>query len=139
VADRLVGTPLPSVTLESTEDPSTWRTSLPVLFVHPHATGLPDPPVAGWDLIPGARGCTSEACGFRDHHQRLRDVGAEVAGLSVQTVEEQHAFADRVGLHFRLISDPDLRLAAELGVPRSPRRAGPSTGGSLSSAGRGGW
>jgi peroxiredoxin len=117
---RVVGAAVPPLTLGSTvgrEDLAELAAHLLVLFVYPHATGLPDAPVSDWDLIPGARGCTAEACGFRDHHDRLRDLGAAVAGLSVQTVDEQRAFAARVGIHYPLISDPALELEARLGLP----------------------
>jgi peroxiredoxin len=120
LAERLLGAALPTLTLDSTEgriNLSELAGDLLVLFVYPHATGLPDAPVSGWDLIPGARGCTAQACGFRDHHRRLRTLGAHVAGLSVQTVEEQRAFAARVELRYPLISDPKRRLAAALGLP----------------------
>jgi peroxiredoxin len=119
-AERLVGAAVPALRLESTGGPvdlADLATGLLVLFVYPHATGLPDSPVSGWDLIPGARGCTAQACAFRDHHDRLSGLGAEVAGLSVQTVEEQRAFAFRVGLHYRLISDPTRQAADALGLP----------------------
>jgi len=40
-----------------------------VLYVYP-LTGRPGVDLPeGWDAIPGARGCTAEACGFRDHHE----------------------------------------------------------------------
>jgi peroxiredoxin len=119
-AERLVGAGVPALRLESTGGPvnlADLAAGLLVLFVYPHATGLPDAPVPGWDLIPGARGCTAQACGFWDHHDRLRGLGAEVAGLSVQTVDEQRAFASRVGVEYRLISDPTRRLAQALGLP----------------------
>jgi peroxiredoxin len=116
----LVGVSLPSLTLDSTMGPvnlAELSAGLLVLFVYPHATGLPDAPVSSWNMIPGARGCTAQACSFRDHHQRLRHLGAEVAGLSIQTAEAQRAFAERVGLHYRLISDPRMQLAAVPGLP----------------------
>ena len=120
IASSLIGGPLPALRLETTAgevDLAELASELLVLFIYPHATGLPDAPVPGWDLIPGARGCTAQSCGFRDHHGRLRDLGAEIAGLSVQTVDEQRDFAARVGLHDRLISDPTRQLAAALGLP----------------------
>jgi peroxiredoxin len=120
LAVDLVGVAVPGLTLDSTAGPinlAHLAAGPLVLFVYPHATGLPDAPVSDWDLIPGARGCTAEACGFRDHRDRLRELGAEVAGLSVQTVREQQDFAARVGVHFRLISDPRQQLAATLGLP----------------------
>jgi peroxiredoxin len=51
---------------------------------------LPD----DWDLIPGARGCTPQACAFRDHHQELAELGAQVLGLSAQTTDYQREMAD---------------------------------------------
>lgn len=81
--EHLVGAEVPPLTLESTAgrvNLADLAESLLVLFVYPHATGLPDAPVSTWDLIPGARGCTAQACGFRDHHGRLQELGAEVAG-----------------------------------------------------------
>lgn len=120
VAESLLRAALPALTLESTAgrvDLAELAADLLILFVYPHATGLPDAPVPGWDLIPGARGCTVQACGFRDHHDRLRELGAVLAGLCVQTVEEQLAFAARVDLHYPLISDPTRQLVAALGLP----------------------
>lgn len=120
VVNRLVGASLPPVNLESTAGDihlAELGENLLVLFVYPHATGLPDAPVSGWDLIPGARGCTAQSCAFRDQHDRFKQFGAILAGLSVQTVQEQLEFAARVGLHYRLLSDPSLRMAAALGLP----------------------
>jgi peroxiredoxin len=120
LAERVLGAALPALTLESTAgrvDLAELASDLLVLFVYPHATGLPDAPVPDWNLIPGARGCTAQACGFRDHHDRLGDLGAALAGLSAQTVVEQRAFAARVDLHYPLISDPTRQLAAVLGLP----------------------
>jgi peroxiredoxin len=117
---ELVGRELPRLRLASTHGPvgiHELSGDRLVLVVYPHATGLPDHPVPDWDLIPGARGCTAQSCGFRDQHARLSELGAELAGLSVQAVDEQRDFAARAGLHYRLISDPGLALAAALGLP----------------------
>jgi peroxiredoxin len=119
MAERLRGVAVPSLTLESTAGPidlADLAANLLALFLYPHATGLPDAPVPDWDLIPGARGCTAQACGFRDSLGSLRHLGAAVAGLSVQSLEEQRAFAARVGVDYPLISDPNLRLATALGL-----------------------
>jgi peroxiredoxin len=118
--EALVGYELPRLALDSTDGAVDLRElarARLVLFIYPHATGLPEPPVPDWDLIPGARGCTAQSCGFRDSYARLREFGAEVAGLSAQTVAEQRQFAARVGLPHRLISDPELKLAAALELP----------------------
>jgi peroxiredoxin len=120
IGERLLGAAVPALTLASTAgrvDLAAFASDLLVLFVYPHATGLPHVPVPGWELIPGARGCTAEACGFRDHHDRLRGLGATVAGLSTQSSEEQSAFAARMGLRYPLVSDPERGLATALGLP----------------------
>lgn len=120
LAQRLVGMEVPALALDSTAgwlDLRDLAGGLLVLFVYPHATGLPDAPVPGWDMIPGARGCTAQACGFRDRYEVLRRLGAKVAGLSVQPLEEQRAFGGRVGIEYPLISDPERRLAGALGLP----------------------
>jgi peroxiredoxin len=72
---------------------------------------------AGWDQIPGARGCTPESCGFRDHEAEIRELGASVLGLSAQPLAEQREFAARERIPYPLASDPGLRLAAELDLP----------------------
>ena len=88
-----------------------------VLYIYPR-TGVPGEPLpTGWDSIPGARGCTPETCAFRDHHAELRAAGAAVLGLSAQPPAEQAEAAGRLGLPFPLLSDPELRLAAELDLP----------------------
>lgn len=82
----LHGVSLPSLRLESTAgpvDPAELARDPLVLFVYPHATGLPEAPVPGWDSVPGARGCTAQSCAFRDAYDRFEDIGATPAGLSV--------------------------------------------------------
>ena len=76
-----------------------------------------EPPAPGWDSVAGARGCTAQSCAFRDAHASFAALPATVAGLSVQSAEEQSQFAARTGINYRLISDPDRRLAAELRLP----------------------
>jgi peroxiredoxin len=118
--EHLVGVDLPRLQLASTQGPvdlAGLAADLLVLFIYPHATGLPDAPVPGWDAIPGALGCTAQSCGFRDVHDRLTDFGATLVGLSAQEVVEQAAFAARVGLRYRLISDPKHELGSALGLP----------------------
>src|SRR5256712_7800414 len=78
--DHLPGARLPSVALRSTAGRSVNLSDVRgtlVVFVYPH-TGRPDTPTPKeWDLIPGARGCTPEACAYRDLHEELRGLGAE--------------------------------------------------------------
>lgn len=89
-----------------------------VLYIYP-LTGRPEVDLPkGWDAIPGARGCTPEACGFRDHHQQLVAAGAaHVFGLSSQDTAYQRELVERLRLPFRMLSDTGLRLADALGLP----------------------
>jgi peroxiredoxin len=89
-----------------------------VIYVYPltgrPGTDLPD----GWDSIPGARGCTPEACGFRDHHQELLAAGANgVFGLSSQDTDYQREVVERLHLPFQMLSDPARNLARDLALP----------------------
>jgi peroxiredoxin len=89
-----------------------------VLYAYPR-TGRPgeSPLTPEWDLIPGARGCTPEACGFRDHAVELGEAGAAVAGLSTQTTTYQREAAARLRLPFPLLSDAGLTLTRALELP----------------------
>jgi len=118
--DHLAGMAVPSIGLPSTRGGSIRLDTAPgrsVVYAYPR-TGEPDKPsLPGWDMIPGARGCTPQSCAFRDHHQELRDLGAEVFGLSSQTMAYQQEAADRLHLPFALLSDADLRFAEALRLP----------------------
>ncbi len=118
---HLPGRPVPGVSLPATDgrrvdlsEPFPGRT---VVYVYPR-TGRPgvDPP-AGWDLIPGARGCTPETCGFRDRHTELEALGARTFGLSTQTTDYQREMAERLQLNFPVLSDADLDFARRLRLP----------------------
>ena len=74
---------------------------------------LPD----GWDEIPGARGCTPQACAFRDHHADLKSLGNDVYGISTQDSHHQRGAKERLHLPFDLISDRGLELKEALSLP----------------------
>jgi peroxiredoxin len=121
-ADHLRGTEMPALEFPGTADEKIridrFGPGRTVLYIYPR-TGRPDTDLPeGWDEIPGARGCTPETCGFRDHHADLAEAGApEVFGLSSQDTEYQREAADRLHLPFQLLSDPELRLAEALNLP----------------------
>ena len=123
-AAHLVGTPMPPVALPATDGTSFRVDRTPsdaqrlVLFAYPR-TGRPGeaPLTPDWDQIPGARGCTPESCGFRDHAAELRLAGAAVAGLSTQDTEYQREAAERLQLGFPLLSDAELELTRALSLP----------------------
>ena len=119
-ADHLPGLELPDLTLPSSRGPVNLaelaRERL-VLYVYPR-TGHPGRPMLpGWDDIPGARGCTPQSCGFRDHAVELAENGARVAGLSTQTLEEQVEFAERNRMPFPVVADERLELRRALDLP----------------------
>jgi peroxiredoxin len=119
-AGHLVGMPIPEVTLPSSSGDVSLAALAQrrfVLYIYPR-TGRPDrPSPQGWDEIPGARGCTPQSCGFRDHAAELAEFGASVAGLSAQTLEEQIEFAQRNRMPFPVISDEHLVLAEDMRLP----------------------
>jgi peroxiredoxin len=119
-ADHLPGMRPPSVPLASTSGEIVDLSALPgrtVVYCYP-MTGRPDRSLpAGWDEIPGARGCTPQSCSFRDHHAELRSLGASVFGSSTQDTEYQREAATRLHLPFALLSDSDLAFAGTLGLP----------------------
>jgi peroxiredoxin len=115
-ADHLPGLDLPSLVLESSQGPVDVS-SFGVLYVYPR-TGKPgEPSLPGWDAFPGARGCTPQSCGFRDHAAELAAHGLTVAGVSAQTLADQVEFAERNHMPFPVVADPELRLRDALRLP----------------------
>ena len=121
-AAHLPGIRMPDVTLPATNGEAVSLVRLgdgrTVIYAYPR-TGIPGEPslTPDWDLIPGARGCTPETCGFREHHQELRQAGANVFGLSTQTTAYQQELAHRLNLPFPILSDSDLELTRALRLP----------------------
>ena len=62
-------------------------------------------------------GCTMQACGFRDSYEDFIDLGAEVIGVSSDTVNSHKKFTNQYKLPFILLSDSDKKLRKLLGVP----------------------
>jgi len=120
-ADHLRHMPMPQVSLRSTAgrmvDLSNLTAARTVIYCYPR-TGVPGEPLPeGWDMIPGARGCTPQTCGFRDHYQELLRLQAEVFGLSTQTTEYQLEMAARLHLPFEILSDAEFKLCEALRLP----------------------
>lgn len=119
-ADHLPGTDLAPLSLPSTngrEIRLDQLDDLTVIFCFPR-TGRPGEELpAGWNDIPGARGCTPETCGFRDLHGQFTDLGARVLGLSTQDTAYQREMAERLELPFPVLSDERLEFARALTLP----------------------
>lgn len=118
--DNLLGMTLPGLELPATDGSSVDLANLTgrtVLYLYP-LTGTPGKALPnGWDELPGARGCTPQACAFRDRQVELDALGARVYGVSAQTIAEQREAAERLHLSYLLLSDEDFRLAGALQLP----------------------
>lgn len=64
-------------------------------------------------------GCTVEACSFRDNYQDFKDLGAEVIGISADSVTSHLKFKSKFNLPFILLSDADKKLRKLFGVENS--------------------
>ena len=120
-ARHLPGMKLPNLALPATDDTAVNLAKLEgrsVVYIYPR-TGVPGvdlPP--GWNEIPGARGCTPQSCGFRDHFGELRRLGvAQLYGLSTQDTAYQQEAVSRLHLPFPILSDEKLALTKALKLP----------------------
>ena len=120
-ARHLAGMRLPSLVLAATDGSNVDLSKLSgrtVVYVYPR-TGVPGQPLPeGWNEIPGARGCTPQSCGFRDHFGELKRLGVvRVFGLSTQDTAYQREAVERLHLPFPVLSDERLALARALDLP----------------------
>ena len=120
-ARHLSGAKLPDLTLPATDGKPVNLSKLKgrtVVYIYPR-TGVPGvdlPP--GWNDIPGARGCTPQSCGFRDHFDELKRLGvAQLYGLSTQDTAYQQEAATRLHLPFAILSDEKMALTRALQLP----------------------
>jgi peroxiredoxin len=120
-ARHLNGMAIPDLELPSTANlrVNLAKVSAPrvVVYCYP-MTGQPGKALpAGWDDIPGARGCTPETCGFRDHHKDLAKLHAEVFGVSTQSTADQQEMVKRLDVPFEVLSDEHFALTKALKLP----------------------
>ncbi len=96
-----------------------------VVFLYP-MTGTPGQPLPeGWLELPGAFGCTSESCAYRDLVEEFARAEATIHGVSTQTAAEQDEFAEREHIDYPLLSDAGHRLVEALRLPLFEVAGGP--------------
>lgn len=118
---RLLGVALPRISLASTDggvvDLGALSAPRTVVYCYPRTSEPGKPSPAGWDVIPGARGCTPQSCTFRDHHGELAEQGAAVFGLSTQSTAYQREMVERLHLPFAVLSDASFTFTEGLRLP----------------------
>jgi peroxiredoxin len=118
---HLMGARMASVPLRATNGETVDLSIMPgrvVIYAYPRTgtPGIENPD--GWDMIPGARGCTPQSCSFRDHFAELKSLGvSHLFGLSTQDTDYQREAAQRLHLPFALLSDEQLRLTRGMNLP----------------------
>lgn len=119
-ARHLPGQRLPDLALPATRGPAVNLRHLAgrvVIFCYPR-TGVPGEAMPeGWDDIPGARGCTPQACSFRDLASDFTARNVKLFGLSTQTTAYQREMAERLHLPYPVLSDHEMRLSQALNLP----------------------
>ncbi|MCC9205001.1 redoxin family protein [Arthrobacter sp. zg-Y769] len=120
--DHLPGMLMPSIVLPSTDNDDVDLGDLGegrvLIYVFP-MTGSPEQDMPeGWDAIPGARGCSPHNCDMRNHYADLVQAGVRrVFGLSSQPGSYQQALVGALRLPYPLLTDEELSLAADPGLP----------------------
>jgi peroxiredoxin len=120
-ARHLAGMALPDIALPATDGAAVNLSKLAgrtVVYVYPR-TGRPGQSLpTGWDAIPGARGCTPQSCGCRDHFSEMKTLGVNALfGLSTQDTAYQREVAERLHLPFAILSDFGMKLTRALRLP----------------------
>jgi peroxiredoxin len=119
-ANHLPGFKLPDLELTATNGSKvnlSMTRGRNVVFCYP-MTGVPGVPLPeGWDDIPGARGCTPQACSYRDKYSLIQPFVNNVFGLSTQDTKYQKELHDRLDLPYEILSDSNLEFKRALNLP----------------------
>ncbi|KAJ5769804.1 uncharacterized protein N7511_001855 [Penicillium nucicola] len=112
---------LSSIALPSTEETNvniSTLDGLTIVFCYPRTAQANEEIPDSWNNIPGARGCTPQACSFRDNLPELKKLGVNhLFGLSTQSTEEQKEVHERLHLAYPLLSDSKLEFVSSLSLP----------------------
>jgi peroxiredoxin Q/BCP len=64
-------------------------------------------------------GCTKEVCSFRDSYSELKNIGAEIIGISSDSITNHQKFAKNFYVNYNLLSDYKKKVRKLFGVPKS--------------------
>ena len=120
-ANHLLNTSLPNISLLNQQNnllklkrADTFRL---VLYFYP-MTGNPKKMLPrDWDQIPGATGCTSETCSFRDNYEELIKLNAIPLGITTQEIEDIKEMTNRLLIQYDVLSDSQNILLNALKIP----------------------
>lgn len=119
-AAHLIGMQMPALSFHSTLGEIVDLSTLPgraVVYAYP-MTGVPYVNLpAGWDDIPGARGCTSQTLSFQAENEVFAAFDTSIFGVSTQSTDYQMELSDRLGLTFPILSDAEFKLVDALCLP----------------------
>ena len=116
VGARMASVPLQATSGETVDLPALRGRTIVYAYPRTGRPGIENP--EGWDMIPGARGCTPQTCSFRDHFAELKALGVDhLFGLSTQDPDYQREASDRLHLPFAVLSDEHLRLTRAMNLP----------------------
>ncbi|NOT90163.1 peroxiredoxin [Ferruginibacter sp.] len=118
--NHLMGLPIPNMKLKSTNGELVELKNINgrvVIYLYPMTGPSEIPLPKGWDEIPGARGCTPQACSFKNHYAALQELDVEIFGMSTQSSEFQKKEKERIHLPFDLLSDENIEFAKALNLP----------------------
>jgi peroxiredoxin len=119
--NHLLNTAVPSISLQTTSNTKVDLSTLPgltILFTYPRTGGASETVPDSWNAIPGARGCSPQACSFRDALSMLRSKGvSQIYGLSTQDTAYQQEAKERLHLSYDLLSDENFEFVKGVKMP----------------------
>ena len=119
--DHLLGETIPNILLPSTNgdslDVCTIGTEFVIMYFFPMMAVSEKSLPAGWNNIPGARGCTPQNIAISKHMDDFLKYDATPIGISTQTIEELSKLSSMRGFSQAILSDDSLRFQEKLGIP----------------------
>ncbi|KAI7610467.1 hypothetical protein KC343_g11920, partial [Hortaea werneckii] len=118
---HLLGQTFPSIPIPSTSGTTidiSALSGLSIIFFYPRTAAPNEQVPPEWNEIPGARGCTPQACSFRDSADDFLTFGVNhIFGCSTQSTSYQQELKTRTHLPYQILSDEGLALTRGLGLP----------------------